>query len=92
MGSGPLTGIRVVDGATLAAGPLVATWLGEHGAEVIKVEQPDGGDPLRQWGSPARRRRADVEEPGAQQEVGHAQPARGGGAGPAARARRTSWC
>ncbi|MEU7816540.1 CoA transferase [Pseudonocardia sp. NPDC049154] len=51
MGSGPLTGIRVVDAATLAAGPLVATWLGEHGAEVIKVEQPDGGDPLRQWGA-----------------------------------------
>ncbi|MCE3556359.1 CoA transferase [Pseudonocardia sp. RS11V-5] len=51
MSSGPLTGIRVVDAATLAAGPLVATWLGEHGAEVIKVEQPDGGDPLRQWGA-----------------------------------------
>jgi crotonobetainyl-CoA:carnitine CoA-transferase CaiB-like acyl-CoA transferase len=48
---GPLAGIRVLDAATLAAGPLVATWLGEFGAEVIKVEQPDGGDPLRQWGA-----------------------------------------
>lgn len=46
-----LAGLRVIDAATLAAGPLIATWLGEHGAEVIKVEQPDGGDPLRQWGA-----------------------------------------
>jgi crotonobetainyl-CoA:carnitine CoA-transferase CaiB-like acyl-CoA transferase len=51
MSTGPLTGIRVIDAATLAAGPLVATWLGEHGAEVIKIEQPDGGDPMRQWGA-----------------------------------------
>lgn len=49
--TGPLDGIRVIDAATLAAGPLVATFLGEFGAEVIKVEQPDGGDPLRQWGA-----------------------------------------
>jgi crotonobetainyl-CoA:carnitine CoA-transferase CaiB-like acyl-CoA transferase len=48
---GPLAGLRVIDAATLAAGPLIATWMGEHGAEVIKVEQPDGGDPLRQWGA-----------------------------------------
>ncbi|MDN5914721.1 MAG: CoA transferase [Pseudonocardia sp.] len=48
---GPLTGLRVIDAATLAAGPLIATWLGEHGADVIKIEQPDGGDPLRQWGA-----------------------------------------
>ena len=46
-----LSGIRVVDAATLAAGPLVATWLAEFGAEVIKIEQPRGGDPLRQWGA-----------------------------------------
>jgi len=51
MSDGPLSGLRVVDAATLAAGPLVATWLGEFGAEVIKIEQPDGGDPLRQWGA-----------------------------------------
>jgi crotonobetainyl-CoA:carnitine CoA-transferase CaiB-like acyl-CoA transferase len=49
--SGPLAGIRVLDAATLAAGPLIATWMAEFGAEVIKVEQPDGGDPLRQWGA-----------------------------------------
>jgi crotonobetainyl-CoA:carnitine CoA-transferase CaiB-like acyl-CoA transferase len=51
MTDGPLAGLRVIDAATLAAGPLIATWLGEHGAEVIKIEQPDGGDPLRQWGA-----------------------------------------
>lgn len=45
-----LSGLRVVDAATLAAGPLVATALGEFGAEVIKVEQPGVGDPLRTWG------------------------------------------
>jgi crotonobetainyl-CoA:carnitine CoA-transferase CaiB-like acyl-CoA transferase len=45
-----LQGLRVVDAATLAAGPMVATALGEFGAEVIKVEQPGAGDPLRTWG------------------------------------------
>lgn len=50
-GARPLAGLRVIDAATLAAGPLIATWLGEHGADVIKIEQPDGGDPLRQWGA-----------------------------------------
>ncbi|MQY21590.1 CaiB/BaiF CoA transferase family protein [Nocardia macrotermitis] len=51
MSEGPLSGLRVIDAATLAAGPLIATWLSEFGAEVIKVEQPEGGDPLRQWGT-----------------------------------------
>jgi crotonobetainyl-CoA:carnitine CoA-transferase CaiB-like acyl-CoA transferase len=46
----PLAGLRVIDAATLAAGPLVATSLGEFGAEVIKVERPGCGDPLRTWG------------------------------------------
>lgn len=52
----PLSGLRVVDAATLAAGPLVATALGEFGADVIKVEQPGVGDPLRTWGA----RRDDI--------------------------------
>ena len=47
---GPLAGLRVVDAATLVAGPMVATMLGEFGAEVVKVEQPGSGDPLRTWG------------------------------------------
>ena len=41
--AGPLTGLRVVDAATLVAGPMVATMLGEFGAEVVKVEQPGSG-------------------------------------------------
>ncbi|HKY13688.1 MAG TPA: CoA transferase [Microthrixaceae bacterium] len=52
MGEGdlPLHGLRVVEAATLAAGPMVGTALGEFGAEVIKVEQPGTGDPMRTWG------------------------------------------
>ena len=46
-----LEGIRVLDAATLAAAPLAATYLGEFGADVIKIEQPDGGDPIRTWGN-----------------------------------------
>ncbi len=47
---GPLHGLRVIEAATLAAGPMVATALGEFGAEVIKIEQPRTGDPMRTWG------------------------------------------
>jgi len=47
---GPLHGVRVVEAATLAAGPLVSTAMGEFGADVIKLEQPGAGDPLRTWG------------------------------------------
>ena len=47
---GPLHGLRVVETATLAAGPMLAAALAEFGAEVIKVEQPDSGDPMRSWG------------------------------------------
>ncbi|MEB8336196.1 CaiB/BaiF CoA transferase family protein [Streptomyces endophyticus] len=50
MPHGPLHGLRVIEIATLAAGPTVATTLGEFGAEVIKVEQPCSGDPMRTWG------------------------------------------
>lgn len=49
--AGPLTGLRVIEAATLAAGPMVATSLGEFGAEIIKVEQPGSGDPMRTWGN-----------------------------------------
>lgn len=45
-----LEGVRIIEAATLAASPLMATYLAELGAEVIKVEQPNGGDPLRTWG------------------------------------------
>lgn len=47
--TGPLVGLRVIDAATLFAGPMVATLLGDFGADVIKVEHP-GGDSLRNLG------------------------------------------
>jgi crotonobetainyl-CoA:carnitine CoA-transferase CaiB-like acyl-CoA transferase len=47
--TGPLAGIKVLELGTLIAGPFCSRMLGEFGAEVIKVESPDGGDPLRQW-------------------------------------------
>src|SRR5262245_12231924 len=47
--TGPLAGIRVLELGTMLAGPSAARMLGEFGAEVIKVEPPDGGDPLRGW-------------------------------------------
>ncbi|MGV9885639.1 CaiB/BaiF CoA transferase family protein [Streptomyces sp. NPDC003395] len=46
----PLTGLRVLDLATLFAGPLAATLLGDFGAEVIKVEHPSKPDPSRGHG------------------------------------------
>ena len=49
----PLAGIRVLDLATFVAAPLSAAILGEFGAEVIKVEQPGTGDPLRRFGTKA---------------------------------------
>ena len=45
--SGPLEGIRVIDLTVYAFGPRAAEYLAEMGAEVIKVESPQGGDPLR---------------------------------------------
>ncbi|MET7293975.1 CoA transferase [Streptomyces griseoloalbus] len=46
----PLTGLRVLDLATLFAGPLAATLLGDFGAEVVKVEHPRKPDPSRGHG------------------------------------------
>ena len=47
----PLAGVRVLDLATFLAGPFCSTILAEFGAEVIKVEQPGTGDPLRKFGT-----------------------------------------
>ena len=48
--AGPLAGVRVVECGTLLAGPFCGQLLGDFGAEVIKVEDPGAGDPMRQWG------------------------------------------
>ncbi len=45
----PLEGLRVIEAGQLLAGPFAATILGYFGAEVIKVEPPEGGDPIRRW-------------------------------------------
>ena len=46
---GPLAGIRVLELGQLLAGPFTGSILGYFGAEVIKIESPDGGDPIRGW-------------------------------------------
>jgi crotonobetainyl-CoA:carnitine CoA-transferase CaiB-like acyl-CoA transferase len=48
----PLEGILVADLSRVLAGPLAAMLLGDLGADVIKVERPDGGDDTRAWGPP----------------------------------------
>jgi formyl-CoA transferase len=46
----PLEGLKVIDCSTLLAGPWTATLLGDFGADVIKIEHPDGGDSIRHHG------------------------------------------
>jgi crotonobetainyl-CoA:carnitine CoA-transferase CaiB-like acyl-CoA transferase len=50
----PLDGILVADFSRVLAGPLAAMLLGDLGADVVKVERPDGGDDTRAWGPPWR--------------------------------------
>ena len=45
----PLFGLKVIEMGTLIAGPFAGKLLAEFGAEVIKIEPPNGGDPLRTW-------------------------------------------
>lgn len=49
-GLGPLQGIRILEIGSMVAGPVAATLLSDFGADVIKLEQPNGGDPIRHSG------------------------------------------
>ena len=49
LASKPLAGLKVIELGTLIAGPFAARICAEFGAEVIKIESPSGGDPLRKW-------------------------------------------
>jgi crotonobetainyl-CoA:carnitine CoA-transferase CaiB-like acyl-CoA transferase len=48
----PLAGLLVLDLSRVLAGPYATMTLADLGAEVIKVERPNGGDDTRQWGPP----------------------------------------
>jgi crotonobetainyl-CoA:carnitine CoA-transferase CaiB-like acyl-CoA transferase len=50
--TGPLEGLVVADFSRVLAGPFATMLLGDLGAEVVKVEHPDGGDETRAWGPP----------------------------------------
>ncbi|MGY9074278.1 MAG: CaiB/BaiF CoA transferase family protein [Acidimicrobiales bacterium] len=48
--SGPLAGLRVLELGSFIAGPFAGQLLGDYGAEVVKIEPPVVGDPMRKWG------------------------------------------
>jgi crotonobetainyl-CoA:carnitine CoA-transferase CaiB-like acyl-CoA transferase len=52
MANPPLKGVRVIELARILAGPWAGQLLADLGADVIKVENPDGGDDTRRWGPP----------------------------------------
>ena len=56
----PLSGVRVIDVGNFLAGPYAAAIMGEFGAEVLKVEHPIAGDPMRRFGTPTKRHDATL--------------------------------
>jgi crotonobetainyl-CoA:carnitine CoA-transferase CaiB-like acyl-CoA transferase len=78
---GPLDRVRILEIGSMIAGPVAATLLGDFGAEVIKLEQPTGGDPIRHsgpsvegeslwWNVEGRNKRSvtvDLRKPGGQE-------------------------
>jgi formyl-CoA transferase len=50
MTAGALDGIKVLEFASYVSGPFAGMLLSDLGAEVVKVESPEGGDPFRMWG------------------------------------------
>ena len=49
-GTGPLKGLKVLDLSIIVAGGTATSLMADFGAEVVKVERPGSGDPLRNWG------------------------------------------
>ena len=56
----PMSGVRVIDVGTFLAGPYAASILGEFGAEILKVEHPIAGDPMRRFGTATKRHDATL--------------------------------
>ena len=56
----PMSGVRVIDVGTFLAGPYAASMLGEFGAEILKVEHPIAGDPMRRFGTESKRHDATL--------------------------------
>lgn len=50
--SGPLDGLKVIEMGQLIAGPFCGQLLGDLGADIVKIEAPGAGDPMRRWGQP----------------------------------------
>ena len=50
MAEAPLNGLRAIEFGQLLAGPFTGTLLGDFGADVIKIEAPEIGDAMRDWG------------------------------------------
>ena len=83
-----LSGLRVVELGALIAGPFCGKILAEFGADVVKVEPPGQGDPMRKWRQHARRHVGVVARAVAQQAIGRRRPAQARRPGDRARADR----
>jgi succinate--hydroxymethylglutarate CoA-transferase len=47
--AGPLVGLKILEFGQIAAGPFAGSLLADLGADVVKIERPDGGDDMRRW-------------------------------------------
>ena len=61
---GPLAGVKVIDLTAVLLGPFATQHLADMGADVIKVEPPVTGDPMRDWGQGAEKGMLETGKPG----------------------------